>query len=105
MDAEHIPTMQELIDAKINITDGLESAEYVRRLRDGDPTNNCRACYRCLKGKTDETGMPVTLSRMIVCPKCGNKRCPKATAHWLDCTGSNDPGQSGSRYAHPEESL
>lgn len=35
---------------------------------------------------------------MIVCPDCGNKRCPKATNHVNACTGSNEPGQSGSLY-------
>lgn len=35
---------------------------------------------------------------MIVCPVCGNKRCPKATFHDMRCTGSNEPGQPGSRY-------
>lgn len=35
---------------------------------------------------------------MHLCPSCGNKRCPKATAHWLDCTGSNAPEQDGSDY-------
>ena len=34
----------------------------------------------------------------IVCSVCGNKRCPKATDHELGCSGSNDPGQKGSRY-------
>jgi hypothetical protein len=38
------------------------------------------------------------MQRMFVCPICENKRCPKATDHRLDCTGSNDPGQPGSRY-------
>lgn len=36
--------------------------------------------------------------RMIVCPTCGNKRCPKATDSQLACTGSNEPGQPGSAY-------
>jgi hypothetical protein len=35
---------------------------------------------------------------MVVCPVCGNKRCPKATDAALDCTGSNEPGQPGSSY-------
>jgi len=35
---------------------------------------------------------------MRLCPICGNKRCPKATDHRLDCTNSNDPGQKGSIY-------
>ena len=39
------------------------------------------------------------LSRfMILCPTCGNKRCPHATNHANACTGSNDYGQQGSNY-------
>ena len=34
----------------------------------------------------------------VVCPECGNKRCPKATDHNNPCTNSNDPGQPGSIY-------
>lgn len=36
--------------------------------------------------------------QFIVCPICGNKRCPKASDHDLDCTGSNEAGQPGSIY-------
>lgn len=36
--------------------------------------------------------------RFIVCPDCGNKRCPKAFNHALACTASNEPGQVGSSY-------
>lgn len=36
--------------------------------------------------------------RMILCPTCGNKRCPHATNHIHPCTGSNEPGQPGSAY-------
>lgn len=36
---------------------------------------------------------------MIVCPQCGNKRCPKAEWHGYQCTDSNEPGQVG----QPEE--
>lgn len=43
-----------------------------------------------------ERGAP--RDRMILCPDCGNKRCPKATDHRLACTNSNAPGQPGSRY-------
>lgn len=35
---------------------------------------------------------------MIVCPTCGNKRCPRATNHRYSCTNSNEPGQPGSIY-------
>lgn len=55
-------------------------------------------CYNCLNKIKNENGLPVTASLFIVCPSCGNKRCPKATDHNLDCTSSNDPGQPGSRY-------
>ena len=36
---------------------------------------------------------------MVLCAKCGNKRCPHATNHNLECTNSNAPGQVGSIYA------
>jgi len=35
---------------------------------------------------------------MVVCPKCGNKRCPKASNCAMICTSSNEPGQPGSVY-------
>ena len=54
-------------------------------------------CYNCLKDMKED-GWPFTLNRMILCPDCGNKRCPKATDHRLQCTDSNEPGQEGSRY-------
>jgi hypothetical protein len=49
-----------------------------------------------------QTCRPITLTdmRMVLCPKCGNKRCPHATNHELACTGSNEPGQKGSSYEH-----
>ncbi|MEQ0366914.1 hypothetical protein ABLV54_08660 [Klebsiella sp. JB_Kp042] len=48
------------------------------------------------------TCRPVTLNdmRFVVCPDCGNKRCPRANDHRNACTGSNEPGQEGS--AHPD---
>jgi hypothetical protein len=35
-------------------------------------------------------------SYMIVCPECGNKRCPKAEHRNAMCTGSNEPNQTPS---------
>lgn len=60
-------------------------------------------CYNCNKDRPradddDKFRIPFVLTRMIVCPTCGNKRCPHATDHRLDCTNSNEPGQPGSRY-------
>lgn len=36
---------------------------------------------------------------MHLCPDCGNKRCPRASWHGNDCTGSNAFGQPGSDYS------
>ncbi|HHT3488380.1 TPA: hypothetical protein ACTYMW_005365 [Enterobacter hormaechei] len=36
--------------------------------------------------------------RFVVCPVCGNKRCPHANDHRNACTGSNEPGHEGSAY-------
>lgn len=58
------------------------------------PDCSCRTCR------------PVTFtdSRFVVCPECGNKRCPHANDHRNTCTGSNDPGQEGSAYpAAPQQ--
>jgi len=53
-----------------------------------------------------QTCRPVTMNdmRFVVCPECGNKRCPRANDHRNACTGSNAPGQDGSAYpAAPKE--
>lgn len=34
-------------------------------------------------------------SRMMLCPICGNKRCPKAEDALMKCSGSNAVGQVG----------
>lgn len=54
------------------------------------------------------TCRPVTISdmRFVVCPECGNKRCPHANDHRNACTGSNEPGQEGSAYpAAPRQEV
>lgn len=60
----------------------------------------CR-CSKCL----DRTGEGNTIingfkfrSFLVVCSRCGNKRCPHAADHALACTNSNVPGQNGSNY-------
>ena len=62
-------------------------------------TETCE-CRRCLKERDarDKNGWPILATRMILCPLCGNKRCPHATDHMLACTNSNESGQSGSYY-------
>lgn len=49
-------------------------------------------CHRCLHERDEVRCF------MVVCPDCGNKRCPKASDHNLACTGSNEAGQPGSIY-------
>jgi hypothetical protein len=46
-------------------------------------------CWACLGGLA---------THMVLCPICGNKRCPHANDHRNACTGSNEPGQPGSAY-------
>ena len=59
-------------------------------------------CHQCIKDNNlkhpDFDCMPLSASKMILCPECGNKRCPKASDHRNCCTGSNDTGQAGSIY-------
>lgn len=56
-------------------------------------------CSTCVGVVLAEKPFPESLYHpFIVCPTCGNKRCPKATHHDNECTGSNEPGQEGSRY-------
>ena len=64
---------------------------------------DCGRCHKCLSGKVAFVALgaieiPVTATRMILCPTCGCKRCPKASDCQLDCTNSNLPGQEGSIY-------
>ncbi|WP_233596652.1 hypothetical protein [Citrobacter koseri] len=54
-------------------------------------------CHTCRQVKLNDM-------RFVVCPDCGNKRCPKASDHRNACTGSNEPGQIGSAYpAAPQQ--
>jgi hypothetical protein len=48
------------------------------------------------------TCRPITMAdmRFVVCPDCGNKRCPKANDHRNACTNSNEVGQKGSSWEH-----
>lgn len=61
-------------------------------------------CHRCIEEhRLGREGppfgfIPLSSMKMILCPVCGNKRCPHAADHDLACTGSNKPGQPGSAY-------
>ncbi|ORJ99844.1 hypothetical protein [Prescottella equi] len=61
--------------------------------------NYCHAEWSNTMDELDPDGWLFRLRpRMIVCPDCGNKRCPRATYHGHDCSGSNEPGQPLSVY-------
>ncbi|MGY6030715.1 hypothetical protein [Phytobacter sp. AG2a] len=63
------------------------------------PASNGCWCHTCRQ---------VTMGdmRFVVCPDCGNKRCPKANNHRNACSGSNEPGQEGSAYpAAPKQDV
>ena len=60
-------------------------------------------CRTCIKERGEGEKMmgffiPAEMTRMILCPECGNKRCPHANDHNNQCTNSNEPGQPGSAY-------
>ncbi|HGY9285409.1 hypothetical protein U9Z24_12515 [Escherichia coli] len=71
-------------------------------------TNNCRENAETSTKCWCRTCRPVTVtdSRFVVCPECGNKRCPHANDHRNACTGSNETGQEGSAYpAAPQQEV
>ena len=44
-------------------------------------------CKRCLTERDERVhGIPAVLTRMVVCPACGDKRCPRAEDHRNACT-------------------
>jgi hypothetical protein len=56
----------------------------------------CRSCDEQQRTAISALTGDVLISthpRMIVCPACGNKRCPHAWHHDHECTWSNEPGQ------------
>lgn len=55
-------------------------------------------CRKCLVRKGTIGSSGIIFGRMILCSKCGNKRCPHATDHEYECTNSNEPGQKESVY-------
>ena len=59
-------------------------------------------CHRCIvENDRRVDGILLSMTKMILCPECGFKRCPKASDHRLACTGSNEAGQAGSIYPAP----
>ena len=76
--------------------------------KQAEPVVSTCDCHRCIKEydlRHYYRQYPVSLTRMILCPTCGNKRCPKASDRRLDCTNSNERGQPGSVYTTRAESV
>lgn len=98
--AEAVTTAYKLRDAVETIRNSGIAIDAEKILAERDALNApdcwCRTCR------------PITLTdmRFVVCPECGNKRCPHANDHRHACTGSNEPGQEGSAYpAAPRQEV
>jgi hypothetical protein len=59
----------------------------------------CQACWKEHAPSPHDFPFGIVSRPFIVCGTCGNKRCPHAADHRNKCTGSNEPGQTGSSYA------
>lgn len=70
-------------------------AEWVEP-KEGETCNHCWTCDASLASPWEVPGSSFPF--MPTCPTCSNKRCPRATDHRNGCSGSNEPGQEGSRY-------
>jgi hypothetical protein len=98
--AEHFgEDLTDLDDLDWQLFDRILAAGWVKATA---ATEQC-PCYDCVSPTWVQWE-----SHMVLCPDCGNKRCPHATFHGNACTGSNDPDQSGSRYTalralHPNQ--
>ncbi|MCI2966722.1 hypothetical protein [Klebsiella quasipneumoniae] len=76
------------------------AAAIIRQLAANQPQNAPQNIPEIIPDCWCRTCRPVVLNdmRFVVCPDCGNKRCPRANDHRNACTGSNEPGQEGGAY-------
>ncbi len=91
------------VEARDFVDSGWSCQEYVELERFQEAVSGNSPV---IQGCSCLTCRPVTFSdsRFVVCPECGNKRCPHANDHRNACTGSNEPGQEGSAYpAAPQQ--
>lgn len=63
--------------------------DRAKRLFNFPPHDYQYCCATCL------SSAGYVQDRMILCPICGNKRCPKAQNHCFKCTQSNESDQTG----------
>lgn len=84
------PVIPDGLPDGVNIYHGPKEKTILVLKQDAAVNQDCW-CHTC---------RPVDLNdmRFVVCPDCGNKRCPRANDHRNACTGSNEPGQEGSAY-------
>jgi hypothetical protein len=74
----------------IDIASGQGSSNF-RKTIASKLSSGCGNCHKCMN-----LNGPWLPTKMLLCPFCGNKRCPKASNHELSCTESNEPGQPDS---------
>lgn len=91
-----------LADVCVDATDaavqlGRQYLGLVNKQNNSDLKKSECWCHSCNRDVL-VNGFPFALTRMILCPDCGNKRCPKANNHTFACTNSNEPNQVGSAY-------
>lgn len=67
-------------------------------MRSPAPACWCRKCDRAAKVGLSPLAALRVGAGFIVCPECGNKRCPRGSNHELACTNSNLDGQPGSDW-------
>lgn len=92
---------REMIDLRntlVAIGGGRGCSGYETPIAPAPPACICHRCIRDHDLRGADGVFPLSSSRMILCPTCGNKRCPHASDHGNACTNSNEPGQPGSIY-------
>jgi hypothetical protein len=64
------------------------AVEAASRSSDGLGSEPKCMCLCCLEERDERIGvLPYRLARMVVCPICGDKRCPHCADHRNECTG------------------
>ena len=93
MQSKRADEYEKRVDQLVEENDKLKTKiETYSRIIHNLQSYNLIDCHKCY----DRVG--IAPRHMILCNKCGNKRCPRASDHSLECTNSNEPGQPGSIY-------
>ena len=106
-------TVKDLPRLRAALSDAHDQVGHLRRRIDRPDREQNEEFHKAMARATKHwescwcrTCRPVALGdmRMVLCPECGNKRCPRARHHDNACTGSNEPGQPGSSWGHEQPS-